>query len=82
MKKYIAEALFTFPITKNKKGMCQNADTPSFSVCSAWLLATGCKSPMSPNSGNHTANSNGVPRELESERSWRQISGLTNRNFI
>ena len=55
---------------------------PLFLVCSAWLLATGCKSPMSPNSGNHTANSNGVPRELESERSWRQISGLTNRNFI
>ena len=54
----------------------------SFSVCPAWVLANGCKSLMSPNSGNHTANGKGVHRELESERSRRQTSGLTNRNFI
>ncbi|WP_448781283.1 hypothetical protein, partial [Bacteroides congonensis] len=55
----------------NKDGSLHHEES-RFAVCSAWLLATGCKSPMSPNSGNHTANSNGVPRELESERSWRQ----------
>ena len=53
-----------------------------FGVCSAWVLANGCKSLMSPNSGNHTAQSKGVHRELESERSLRQTSGLTDRNFI
>ena len=36
---------------------------------------------MSPNSGNHTAESKGVHREVKSEGSWWQISGLTNRNF-
>ena len=51
---------------------------PFFLVCSAWVLANGCKSLMSPNSGNHTANSKGVHREVESEGSWRETSGLTN----
>ena len=36
----------------------------------------------SPNSGNRIANSKGVHREVESERSWRQTSDLTYRNFI
>ena len=46
------------------------------------ILADGCKSLMSPNSGNHTANSKGVHREVESEGNWRLTFGLTNRNFI
>ena len=37
---------------------------------------------MSPNSGNHIAKSKGVHSDVESERSWRQTSGLTDRNFI
>lgn len=37
---------------------------------------------MSPDSGSHTATSKGVHREVVSERSWRQSSGLTYRNFI
>ena len=31
------------------------------------ILANGCKSLMSPNSGNHTAKSKGVHREVKSE---------------
>ena len=53
-----------------------------FFVCSAWAYSNGCKSLTSPNSGNRIANSKGVHREVESERSWRQTSDLTYRNFI
>ena len=45
-------------------------------------MSKGCKSRVNPNSGNHIANSKGVRREVESEGSWRQTSGLTYRNFI
>ena len=38
--------------------------------------SNGCKSLTSPNSGNRIANSKGVHREVESERSWRQTSDL------
>ena len=48
----------------------------------ACVLSNGCKSLTSPNSGNRIANSKGVHREVESERSWRQTSDLTYRNFI
>lgn len=51
-------------------------------VCSAWALSNGCKSRVSPNSGNYIAKGKGVHRELESERSRRQTSDLTYRNFI
>ena len=51
-------------------------------VCSAWAYSNGCKSLTNPNSGNRIANSKGVYREVESERSWRQTSDLTHRNFI
>lgn len=66
--------------TKKKRTLL--AESLLYSVCPAWVLANGCKSRMSPNSGNHTANGKGVHRELESERSRRQTSGLTDRNFI
>ncbi len=46
-------------------------------VCSARALSNGCKSRVSPNSGNYTAKGKGVHRELESERSRRQTSDLT-----
>ena len=46
------------------------------------FYSNGCKSLTSPNSGNRIANSKGVHREVESERSWRQTSDLTHRNFI
>ena len=51
-------------------------------VRSAWALSNGCKSRVSPNSGNYIAKGKGVHRELESERSRRQTSDLTDRNFI
>ena len=51
-------------------------------VCSARALSNGCKSRVSPNSGNYIAKGKGVHRELESERSRRQTSDLTYRNFI
>uniref|UniRef100_UPI004057A865 hypothetical protein n=1 Tax=Acetatifactor sp. TaxID=1872090 RepID=UPI004057A865 len=35
-----------------------------------------------PSSGKDTAKTKGVHCEVESEGSWRQISGLTNRNHI
>ena len=53
-----------------------------FFVCSARALSNGCKSRVSPNSGNYIAKGKGVHREVESERSRRQTSDLTNRNFI
>ena len=51
-------------------------------VRSAWALSNGCKSRVSPNSGNRIAQGKGVHREVGSEGSRRQTSGLTNRNFI
>ena len=51
-------------------------------VCSARALSNGCKSRVSPNSGNYIAKGKGVHREVKSERSRRQTSDLTNRNFI
>ena len=53
-----------------------------FLVCSAWAYSNGCKSLTSPNGRNCIANSKGVHCEVESERSWRQTSDLTYRNFI
>ncbi len=35
-----------------------------------------------PSSGKDTAKTKGVHCEVESEGRWRQISGLTNRNYI
>lgn len=40
------------------------------------------KVPSAGDSAKHLAKSKGVPREGESEESWRQTSGLTNRNLI
>ena len=51
-------------------------------VRSAWALSNGCKSRVSPNSGNYIAKGKGVHREVKSERSRRQTSDLTDRNFI
>ena len=51
-----------------------------FVVCSARALSSGCKSRVSPNSGNYIAKGKGVHREVESERSRRQTSGRRMRN--
>ena len=40
------------------------------------------KFPSTGDSAKYIAKSKGVLREEESEESWRQISGLTNRNII
>ena len=58
-----------------------------FNVCDSWLYARHelillGASPNKPNSGNCIANRKGVHCEVESERSWRQTSDLTYRNFI
>ena len=45
-------------------------------------VSNGCKSLIRPSSGKDTAKTKGVHREVESEESWRQSSGLTNRNHI
>ena len=59
-----------------------NTDAFLFLVCSARALSNGCKSRVSPNSGNYIAKGKGVHREVKSERSRRQTSDLTDRNFI
>ena len=65
------------------KPMIPKKMVPSvFIVCSARALSNGWKSRVSPNSGNYIAKGKGVHRELESERSRRQTSDLTDRNFI
>ncbi len=53
-----------------------------FFVCAPWARSNGCKSRTHPGSGKCIAKSKGVHREVESEESWRQSSGLTNRNHI
>ena len=51
-------------------------------VRSAWAFSNGCKSWVSPNSGNYMAKCKSVHREVKSEESRRQTFDLTNRNFI
>ena len=66
-----------------KKGSYHEIDKlPFILVCSARALSNGCKSRVSPNSGNYIAKGKGVHREVKSERSRRQTSDLTDRNFI
>ena len=66
---------------RNTSGMAQRADG-MLVVCSARALSNGCKSRVSPNSGNYIAKGKGVHREVKSERSRWQTSDLTYRNFI
>ena len=61
--------------------VCQNRYI-LFLVRSAWALSNGCKSRVSPNSGNYIANGKGVHREVKSEGGQWQTSDLTYRNFI
>lgn len=51
-------------------------------VRSAWVSANGWKFRAIPNSGNRTVQGEGVRREGGTERSWRQTSGLTDRNLL
>lgn len=53
----------------------------AFFVRLAWAYAIGCKTRTSLIVGI-LANSKGVRGDAESEGSWRQILGLTNRNCI
>ena len=55
---------------------------PTFFVRPAWANSNECKSRMRPDSGKHIADGKGVHREVESEGSLKQNSGLTNRNHI
>lgn len=73
---------FHLKFPNNVEQECGNSTFLFFFVCSARALSNGCKSRVSPNSGNYIANGNGVHRELESEGSRQQTSDLTNRNFI
>ena len=60
----------------------KKVQTSPFDVRLAAHVSNGCKSPIRPSSGKDTAKDKGVHREVESEGSRRQISGLTNRNHI
>ena len=53
-----------------------------FFVRPARSCSNGCKSLNHPDSGKVIANGKGVHREVESEGSRRQTSGLTDRNLI
>ncbi len=53
-----------------------------FLVRPARVYSNGCKSLTHPDSGKCLANAKGVPREMESEGSRRQNSGLRNTNII
>ena len=53
-----------------------------FLVRPARTYSNGCKSLKRPDNGKYIANGKGVHREVESEGSLRQISGLTYRNLI
>ena len=46
------------------------------------MQSNGCKSRVQVDSAEHIAEGKGVHREVESEGSRRQTSGLTNRNHI
>jgi len=48
----------------------------------AWAQSNGWKSRVRVDSAKHIAKSKGVLGDKESEGSWRQTSGLTNRNYI
>ena len=53
-----------------------------FVVRPVWAQSNRWKSVTHPGSGKCIAKSKGVHREVESEESFRQSSGLTNRNHI
>ena len=53
-----------------------------FMVRPVWAQSNRWKSVTRPGSGKCVAKSKGVHREVESEESFRQSSGLTNRNHI
>lgn len=84
----ILVSLVRFPVAplrrkaKDSKILISKRNRDFLFVCSARALSNGCKSRVSPNSGNYIAKGKGVHRELESERSRRQTSDLTDRNFI
>ena len=65
-----------------KRMNCISVHPFLYVVCSARALSNGCKSRVSPNSGNYIAKGKGVHREVKSERSRRQTFDLTDRNFI
>ena len=57
-------------------------DIRVFLVRPTWAYSNGCKSLTRPDSGKRIAKDKGVHREVESEGSQRQTSGLTYRNLI
>ena len=73
-------------IDDRKAGLIKK--TPSSQKASFLLVrpartySNGCKSLNRPDSGKVTAKDKGVYREVESEGSQRQTSGLTDRNPI
>jgi len=56
--------------------------TPSPTSAPSMGAILRVKDPNMPGSGKCIAKSKGVHREVESEGSWRQTSGLTNRNHM
>lgn len=69
--------------TMENKKKAVAVQSPFFiSVRPARTYSNGCKSLNRPDSGKVTAKDKGVYREVESEGSQRQTSGLTDRNPI
>ena len=73
---------FGITIIKNFYDRLAAVRLPVFFVRPARTCSKGCKSLNRPDSGKVTAKGKGVRRETESEGSWRQTSGLTDRNPI
>ena len=63
--------------------MCEEIHISGFYVVRlAAHVSNGCKSLIRSGSGKDIAKTKGVVGDCESEGRWRQISGLTNRNYI
>ena len=69
-------------LTKLEWGCVVENVIPTFLVRPARTYSNGCKSLKRPDNGKYIANGKGVHREVESEGSLRQTSGLTYRNLI
>ena len=81
MYPYKSSGMATILIMTGKKEG-QSDSVLLFLVRPVWAQSNRWKSVTRPGSGKCVAKSKGVHREVESEESFRQSSGLTNRNHI
>ena len=76
------EAIGSSPISPTKRNTTVARATVVFYVCRAWHVTRWCKSTMGVDSDQPLAEGKGVHREVESEGSLRQSSGLRNTNHM